>query len=129
MASTAAYSGLRWGELTALTIGQIDQAGRVITVDRKVIEVAGHLYIEAPKCRKSRRTIYPRITPAGYPLAERLAARIEAARAEQVLRGVDLEDVGDADLGDVLVAESPAGWVPAGLGGARGVAGVVRVSR
>ena len=53
MASTAAYSGLRWGELTALTIGQIDQAGRVITVDRKVIEVAGHLYIEAPKNRKS----------------------------------------------------------------------------
>ena len=65
MASTAAYSGLRWGELTALTIGQIDQAGRVITVDRKVIEVAGHLYIEAPKCRKSRRTIYPRITRPG----------------------------------------------------------------
>jgi integrase len=42
MASTAAYSGLRWGELTALTIGQVDQAGRVITVDRQVIEVAGH---------------------------------------------------------------------------------------
>ena len=48
-----------------------------------MIEVAGHLYIEAPKNRKSRRTIYPRRTPAGYPLAERLAARIEAARAEQ----------------------------------------------
>jgi hypothetical protein len=46
-----------------------------------------------------------------------------------VLRGVDLEDAGDADLGDAQVAESPAGWVPAGLGGARGVAGVVRVSR
>jgi len=59
MASTAAYSGLRWGELTALTIGQIDQAGRVITMDRKVIEVAGHLYIEAPKNRKSRRTRGP----------------------------------------------------------------------
>ena len=55
----------------------------MITVDRKVIEVAGHLYIEAPKGRKSRKTIYPRITPDGYPLAERLAARIEAARAEQ----------------------------------------------
>ena len=82
MASTAAYSGLRWGELTALTIGQIDQAARAITVDRKVIEVAGHLCIEAPKNRKSRRTIYPRHTPAGYPLAEKLA-RIEAARAEQ----------------------------------------------
>ena len=78
MASTAAYSGLRWGELTALTIAQVDQAARVITVDRKVVEVAGHLYVEAPKNRKFRRTIYPRRTPAGYPLAERLAARIEA---------------------------------------------------
>ena len=83
MASTAAYSGLRWGELTALTIGQIDTGARVIMVDRKVVEVAGRLYIEAPKNRKLRRTIYPRLTPAGYPLAERLAARIEAARAEQ----------------------------------------------
>ena len=99
MASTAAYSGLRWGELTALTIGQIDTAGRVITVDRKVIEVAGHLYIEAPKNRKFRRTIYPRRTPAGYPLAERLAARIEAARAEQ--------DAGINPLG--LIFPSPAG--------------------
>jgi integrase len=99
MASTAAYSGLRWGELTALTIGQIDQAGRVITVDRKVIEVAGHLYLDAPKNRKSRRTIYPRRTPSGYPLAERLAARIEAARAEQ--------DTGTSPLG--LIFPSPAG--------------------
>ena len=83
MASTAAYSGLRWGELTALTIGQIDAASRVIKADRKVIEVAGHLYIQAPKGRKCRKTIYPRLTPDGYPLAERLAVRIEQARAEQ----------------------------------------------
>ena len=83
MANTAAYSGLRWGELAALTIPQVDADARVITVDRKVVEVAGHLYIEAPKNRKYRKTIYPRITPDGYPLAERLAARIEQARAEQ----------------------------------------------
>jgi integrase len=82
-ARTAAYSGLRRGELAALAIPQVDQDARVITVDRKVTEVAGHLYIEAPKGRKSRRTIYPRNTPVGYPLAERLAARIEQARAEQ----------------------------------------------
>jgi len=50
MVNTAAYSGLRWGELAALTIPQVDDDARVITVDRKVIEVAGHLYIEAPKC-------------------------------------------------------------------------------
>jgi site-specific recombinase XerD len=83
MAAAAAYSGLRWGELAALTIAQVDTAARVIAVDRKVVEVAGHLYLEAPKNRKRRRTIYPRTTPAGYPLAERLATRIEQAHAEQ----------------------------------------------
>jgi hypothetical protein len=60
-----------------------DVAGLIITVDRKVVEVAGHLYVEAPKNRKYRRTIYPRRTPAGYPLAEQLAARVEQASAEQ----------------------------------------------
>ncbi|HTR94615.1 MAG TPA: site-specific integrase [Trebonia sp.] len=83
MAQAAAYSGLRWGELTALTTRQIDPGSRVITVDRKVVEVAGHLYIEAPKNRKSRKTVFPRATPVGYLLAERLATRIEETRAEQ----------------------------------------------
>ena len=83
MANVAAYAGLRQGELFALTAGQIATDARVITVDRKLIEVAGHLYVEAPKCRKFRSTIYPVRTPDGYPLAEKLAARIEAARAEQ----------------------------------------------
>jgi len=99
MVNTAAYSGLRWGELAALAIPQVDEGARGITVDRKVIEVAGHLYLEAPKGRKSRRTIYPKNTPAGYPLAVRLAARIEAARAEQ--------EAGTNPLG--LVFPSPTG--------------------
>jgi integrase len=83
MAYTAGYSGLRWGEIAALTVGQVDTAARVISVDRKVAEVAGHLHTEAPKNRKRRQTIYPRLIPSGYPLAERLAARIEHARTEQ----------------------------------------------
>ena len=99
MAVTAAYSGLRWGELTALTIGQVDPAARVIAVDRKVIEVGGHLYLEAPKNRKRWRTIYPRTTPADYPLADRLAARIKQARVEQ--------DAGTNSLG--LIFPSPRG--------------------
>ena len=78
---------------------QVDPASRVIAVDCKVIEVAGHLYVEAPKNRKYRRTIYPVRTPAGYPLAERLAARAEQARAEQA--------AGTNPLG--LVFPSPAG--------------------
>jgi len=45
--------------LVALTIAQVDTVGREITVDRKVVEVAGHLFAEAPKGRKRRRTVYP----------------------------------------------------------------------
>jgi len=39
MANTAAYTGLRQGELLALTAGQACPDARVITVDRKVVEV------------------------------------------------------------------------------------------
>jgi integrase len=83
MAYTAAYSGLRWSELAALTTGQVTPSNREIKVNRKAVEVRGHLYIEAPKNRKLRRTIYPRHTPGGYPLAEHLAARIGQAQTEQ----------------------------------------------
>ena len=83
MANTAAYTGLRLGELFALTVPQIAAADRVITVNRKVVEVGGKLFLEAPKGRKRRSTIYAVRTPAGYPLAEKLAARAEEAQAEQ----------------------------------------------
>jgi integrase len=83
MVSFAAYSGLRWGELVALTAGQISEAGRLVTADQKVIEIRGHLYVEPPKGRKRRRTIYPRRTPAGYPLAQLISRRIAEAGAEQ----------------------------------------------
>jgi integrase len=82
MVHTAAYTGLRQGELFALTIAQIDQATRVTTVDRKVVEVRGKLFVEAPKGRKHRKTIYPRRTPGGYPLAGKITARIGGVRAE-----------------------------------------------
>jgi integrase len=108
MAQLAAYSGLRWGELAGLTIGQVDQAGRVITVDRKVIEIGGRLYEEAPKNRKRRRTIYPRRSSEGYPLADRVAARIQEARGEQ--------EAGSNPLG--LMFPSPKGryWRANNLG-------------
>jgi hypothetical protein len=79
MAYTAAYTGLRQGELFALTITQVDPAARVIDVDRKVIEVAGQLTGGAPKGRKRRKTIYP-ARPPGLP-ARRAGRRDEPARA------------------------------------------------
>jgi integrase len=102
MANTAAYTGLRQGELFALTAGQVAAAARVITVDRKVVEVGGKLFLEAPKSRKRRKrrsTIYPVRTPAGYPLADQIAARLQQARAEQ--------DAGSNPLG--LMFPSPRG--------------------
>jgi integrase len=83
MANLAAYSGLRWGELAALTAAQVDTDARTITVDRKIIEIGGHLFTESPKGRKHRRTIYPRHTPSGYPLADNIATRAAQAAAEQ----------------------------------------------
>jgi integrase len=82
MVNTAAYSGLRQGELFALTADQITPSSRVIDVDRKVIEVAGALLTGLPKGCKRRKTIYPARTPEGYPLADKIQARIQAARAE-----------------------------------------------
>jgi integrase len=102
MAATAAYTGLRQGELFALTTDQVDPGARVITVDRKVIEVAGHLYVEPPKNRKHRATIYPARTPQGYPLAAKLAARTAQARAEQ--------EAGTNPLGLIFPSPRGAHW-------------------
>ena len=60
-------TGLRWGEVAALTTAQIDPAARVVTVDRKVIEVGGQQYFEPPQGRKQRRTIYPAAPPPYTP--------------------------------------------------------------
>src|ERR1039458_1975281 len=52
-----------------------------------------------------------------------LVAQLYAHAHSQLLRDVDLEDGRAADLEDVWGVENPAGWGPAGLGGAQGVAG------
>jgi hypothetical protein len=67
MANTAAYTGLRWGELTALTITQVDQAARVITVDRKIADIAGYLYLEPPRTARTARPSTPARPPPATP--------------------------------------------------------------
>ena len=99
MVQFAAYTGLRWGELAALTAAQVSPEARAVAVDRKVIEVRGQLYVEAPKNRKWRQAIYPSLTPAGWPLAEIVAARVAAVSLEQ--------DAGTNPLG--LMFPAPAG--------------------
>ena len=84
MAYTAAYSGLRQGELFALTTGQIDPAARVIDVDRKVIEVSrdtAHRRAQRPQAPQDH---LPRPHPAGLPAGRaRSRPASRPARAEQ----------------------------------------------
>jgi len=49
------FSGLRQGKQLALTTCQVTAAARIITVARRVVEVGGKLYLEAPKDRKRHR--------------------------------------------------------------------------
>ena len=69
---TAAYSGLRWGELAGLRRCDVDLDGRTIAVRRKLAEVNGELSFGPPKSAAGRRTI-------GIPtfVARSLAVHIE----------------------------------------------------
>ena len=54
---TAAYGGLRWGELAGLRRRDVDLEARTIAVTRKLAEVNGQLCFSAPKTAAGRRAI------------------------------------------------------------------------
>jgi integrase len=70
---TAAYTGLRWGELAGVKVGRIDFLQRKIDVAEILTEVDGELTFGPPKTAKSRaRVSFPPF------LAEVLAAHVAA---------------------------------------------------
>jgi integrase len=54
---TAAYVGLRWGELAGLRVDRVDLLRRQIRVDQQLVEVGGHLSFGPPKTKESTRTV------------------------------------------------------------------------
>ena len=71
---TAAYAGLRWGELIGLKRARVDPVARTITVLEQLVEVKGAFLWQPPKTRAGRR----RITIPAFladMLAEQLAHR------------------------------------------------------
>jgi len=56
-ALTAAYSGLRFGELAGLRRSRLDLLRRRIEVFEIVVEVRGHHYFGPPKTRAGRRSV------------------------------------------------------------------------
>lgn len=57
MVLTAAYSGLRFGELCALRTERFDALRKTVRVEESLSEVRGEFYFKAPKSDASRRTI------------------------------------------------------------------------
>ena len=57
LVKTAAYTGLRFGELAGLRPGDVEPLRKTITVRRGLVEVSGRLHVEEPKTSASRRTI------------------------------------------------------------------------
>ena len=54
---TAAYTGLRWGELAGLRAKQLNLADKRLTVSESLSEVRGTHTFKAPKTAASRRTV------------------------------------------------------------------------
>lgn len=55
-----AYTGLRWGEATALRVGDFDYVRRRVNVQRNAVMVGGDLIIGTPKSHEARSVPYPR---------------------------------------------------------------------
>ncbi|MBZ4620981.1 site-specific integrase [Mycobacterium avium subsp. hominissuis] len=73
-----AYTGLRYGEMAALTVGDFDMLRRV-NVRRSVTEVAGKLVWSTPKNHERRSVPFPRF------LSEDLARRMDGKGRDEVV--------------------------------------------
>jgi integrase len=54
-----AYTGLRWGELAALSVGSVDTLRRRLQITRAVAEADGHLDWKSPKDHERRSVPFP----------------------------------------------------------------------
>ena len=72
---TAAYVGLRWGELAGLRVENLDPLHRSIRVVEQLVEVGGHVSWGPPKTKAGRRTV---TMPAGVAemLAKHMASEV-----------------------------------------------------
>ena len=57
MILTAAYVGLRWGELVGLAVDHVDLLRRTVRVDRQLLVFGGHAEFGPPKTRAGIRTV------------------------------------------------------------------------
>jgi integrase len=63
-----AYTGLRWGEATALRIRHVDTLRRRVKVEENAVKVSHQVHVGAPKTHRSRSVPYPEFL--SLPLAQ-----------------------------------------------------------
>lgn len=93
---TLAYTGLRWGEVTAIRLSALDMLRRRILVQENAVRVHGHIIVGTPKTHENRSVPYPKF------LSELLARACEGKRRDQLVFGN-----GDAH---VVTPTSRDGW-------------------
>ena len=74
-----AYTGLRWGEMSALRVGSIDLLRRPMRIRSSFVEVRGHLVESTPKSHQVRTVPLPRF------LVDDLAAHVEGKSADDLV--------------------------------------------
>lgn len=70
---TAAYVGLRWGELAGLKVERVDPLRRTIQIVEQLVEIGGKIEFGPPKTKAGRRTVTMPATIAEM-LGEHLAS-------------------------------------------------------
>lgn len=84
MVELAAYSGVRWSELIALTVESVHAETRKVDVVQRVEAEKGKgRSLVPPKMSKKRTTLYPEVSPTGYQLDREMRRRIKEVRKEQ----------------------------------------------
>jgi len=59
-----AYTGLRWGEATALRVSSVDPARRRLLVEENAVKVGQEIHVGTPKSHEKRSVPYPRFLDA-----------------------------------------------------------------
>lgn len=96
-----AYTGLRWGEATALPVRHVDMAKRRVSVQENAVLVSAHVHVGTPKTHRTRSVPFPEF------LASPLATLAERKSREQLL-------FGDGDS-HVRLPASRNGWFTAAV--------------
>jgi len=82
-----AYTGIRWGEATALRVQDVDTLRRRLTVRENAVRVNGHIIVGTPKNHSARTVPFPEF------LTLELARACEGKDASQLVFGDGIDHV------------------------------------